>query len=67
MNYVQAGEVEVGTIFSGVGKPLTLSSTAGKVEDAADHSAGKYLTVVGWSTATNKLKLAITKSGVQRT
>lgn len=66
VNYVQAGEVEVGVIFGGAGRALTLSSTAGKIEDAADHSVGKYLTFIGWTTATNKLKLSVTKSGVQR-
>lgn len=55
---VQAGA------FAGPGRLLVLSGTAGKCMDAGDLIAGRYVTVIGWSTASNKLRLAIGASGV---
>jgi hypothetical protein len=53
--------VQPGT-FASIGRLLVLSSTGGKCMDAADLVAGSYLTVIGWSTATDKLRLSIMAS-----
>ena len=60
------GEVTVDAIaFAGAGLLLALSPTAGKCMDAADLLAGQYLTIVGWSTAADKLKVDLAHSGLQ--
>jgi hypothetical protein len=64
VGYVKTGEVTVGAIFSAAGKPVYLSDTAGKAGDITDATTGEFFTFIGWSTATNKLQLAINASGL---
>jgi len=53
--------VQPGT-FASIGRLLVLSSTSGKCMDAADLVVGNYLTIIGWSTAADKLRLSIMAS-----
>ena len=62
--YVASGEVEVGVVLPASGHLLVLSSTAGALADSGDLTTGQHVTLIGWSTATNKLKLNIVKTGV---
>jgi hypothetical protein len=65
VSYVTSGEVEVGAaVFTGAGKPVILSGTAGKMADVGDAVAGWKLVLLGWSTGTSKLKLNIVQTGI---
>ncbi len=67
VNYVASGEVTVdAAAFTGAGLLMLLSPTAGKCMDAADLLTGQYLTIIGWSTAVNKLKVDLAHSGLQK-
>ncbi|MBK8915047.1 MAG: hypothetical protein IPM64_10695 [Phycisphaerales bacterium] len=59
------GEVTVNSAFSLAGQLLVLSGTAGRCMDATDLEIGQHLTVIGWSTAANKLRLNLAASGVK--
>ena len=65
--YAASGEVTVdAATFGGEGSLIMLSPTPGRCMDAADAATTEYLTVIGWSTATNRLKLNLAISGVQK-
>ncbi len=67
ISYVASGEVTVdATAFASTGLVLVLSPTAGKCMDVGDIVDTQYLTVIGWSTAANKLKIDLAHSGIQR-
>jgi hypothetical protein len=67
VSYVASGEVTVdATAFLSVGLLLVLSPTAGKCMDVGDLVNTQYVTVIGWSTAANKLKVNLAHSGIQR-
>lgn len=58
--YAGNGEVTVqGGAFATVGLILLLSNTAGRLAPVADVGAADYLTIIGWSSATNKFKFGI--------
>ncbi len=60
VKYAVQGEIAIGAaIFAGAGKLVVLGTTAGKCMDVADLTAGKRICIIGWSTATNKIKLAL--------
>ncbi|KAA0219813.1 MAG: hypothetical protein KJ057_09845 [Phycisphaerae bacterium] len=66
VKYAVLGELAIGAaIFGGVAKVLVLGTTAGKCMDVADLLATHRLVLIGWSTGTNKLKLAISNTGLQ--
>jgi hypothetical protein len=56
---LKAGEVEVDAgKFAGVGRLLAVSkTTAGRMMDVADLVATNWITLVGYSTATNKMQI----------
>lgn len=65
VGYVQSGEVTVqGAAFAAAGKPLYLSTIAGKCGDIADAATGHFFTLIGWTTAVNKFRLNIQASGL---
>jgi hypothetical protein len=47
-----------------VGTVLAVAVTAGAIRPATDNTTGNYVTVIGVSTATNKIKLGLVASGV---
>lgn len=55
-------------IFADIGQVLVLGPTAGKFSDASDLDTpnSQRVTLVGWSTATNKMRLKPILTGVQR-
>jgi len=59
--YVTSGEVTVdNALFPGVGRLLVISkTTAGRLMDAADLAAGNRVCIAGWTTAANKLYVAL--------
>ncbi len=66
--YVRSGEVAVtAASFAGVGRALVVSETAGKMAPESDLVAGKWVTHVGYSSATGKLVLEIVQTGLQWT
>jgi hypothetical protein len=66
ISYVASGEVTVNAAFLSVGLLLVLSPTAGKCMDVGDLVNTQYVTVIGWSTAADKLKVNLAHSGIQR-
>ncbi len=64
VNVLRSGAVTVGSILTAAGKLLLLSSTAGKLMDAADISTGKFVSVVGWSTSATALQISILNTGL---
>lgn len=66
ISYVASGEVTVNSAFLSVGLLLVLSPTAGKCMDVGDVVNTQYVTVIGWSTAADKLKVNLAHSGIQR-
>jgi hypothetical protein len=56
---LKSGEVEVDAgKFAGVGRLLAISkTTAGRMMDVADLVATNWITIVGYSTATNKMQV----------
>lgn len=63
--FAAGGEVTVGALFTGGGKVLALSTTAGKACDAADLVTLDHCTFLGWTTAADKLFINIAKTGLQ--
>lgn len=64
--YQAGGEVTVQSdAFTVVGALLVLGGTPGVAQDAGDLSDGDYVTVIGYSTAANKMVLDIAATGVQ--
>lgn len=60
LKFAVQGEIALGAaIFSGAGRVVVVGTTAGKCMDFGDLTSGKRICIVGWSTATNKIKLAI--------
>ncbi len=66
ISYVASGEVTVNAAFLSVGLLLVLSPTAGKCMDVGDLVNTQYVTLIGWSTAADKLKVNLAHSGIQR-
>lgn len=67
ISYVAGGEVTVdAAAFTGPGLLLVLSPTLGKCMDVGDLVNAQYVTVIGWSTAANKLKVNLAHSNIQR-
>lgn len=66
ISYVASGEVTVNAAFLSVGLLLVLSPTTGKCMDVGDLVNTQYVTVIGWSTAADKLKVNLAHSGIQR-
>jgi hypothetical protein len=60
LHYVDSGEVEVGSVFGQSGRSLLLAYSQGKCMDSdLIMDIGEYLTFIGWSTAADKIWLAI--------
>ena len=65
--YSMGGEVTVQSgAFAAAGSPLVLSSSPGKAGDVSDMLGGNFLTVVAYTVATNRFRLAINATGVQK-
>lgn len=67
VSFAATGEITVDEFaFLGVGLVVVLSPTPGKCMDVADMVDTQFLTVIGWSTAADKLRINLAHSGIQR-
>jgi len=60
-----SGPVTVGSVFSGAGRVLVMSGTAGKCMNAGDLTAG-FLTIVGYSISATQMMLAIDETEIEK-
>ena len=61
----QQGEVTVGEIFLGAGYIVVLSDTAGGMKPVEDLANDEYVTILGYSTDTDKMMVQIINTGQQ--
>lgn len=64
LNYISSGSLGFNVPqFSGAALQLVLSGTYGKAMDAADLSTGQYLSILGYSTDTDQMQIALSNTG----
>jgi hypothetical protein len=61
----RSGDVDFGCVIT-VAAVYVLSATAGKICPVADLSSSSYLSVVGFGTAADNLRIDITNAGVEK-
>jgi hypothetical protein len=57
-------ELTVGSIFSVIGRILVLSGTAGRAMDVGDLTTSDYVTIIGWTTAADKMWFSPAATGL---